>query len=150
LWRLLASFTTNAWGCLSEKRNGYPKNEKQGFIFGFSSCWRLRPSLTVFVTDFPLMSHRQDGDNIALIAIQHNVAAVAKVNHPLSRSNVTFRRLHIVPIFQLAKPGIGFLRCHMQAVGLVLIPCIDAILPERFTFFFTVNVLTDGFSHQPV
>jgi len=52
--------------------------------------------------------------------------------------------------FELRQPGIGFLKRHMQACLLIVFPCPDGVLFERLALFLALDILRDGFAHNPM
>src|SRR6218665_2734436 len=68
----------------------------------------------------------------------------------VTRSDVAFRWLDVLALFELGQPRIGFVGAHMQAGGAVLLPCLECVLPECVALFLALDVLGDRLVHEPV
>jgi len=53
-------------------------------------------------------------------------------------------------LFELRQPGIRLVGVHMLSGRPKGFPSLERVLPERLSLFFALNVLRDGFAHQPV
>ena len=63
---------------------------------------------------------------------------------------MAFRRLNVLPCFQLGEPRFDFLGRRMQAGSPILLPRLDASLQKHLAPLLALDVLTDGLLHQPV
>jgi len=68
----------------------------------------------------------------------------------VTRSDVTFRGLDVVALFELGQPRIGFVGRNMQPCGAILFPRLDRVLPESLALFLSVHILGNGFAHDPM
>src|ERR1700677_791755 len=69
---------------------------------------------------------------------------------PATKSVVAFWRSGVLARFECGQPGIGFFGGGVEAGRLVMRPGAERILPKLLALLFALNVLLDGFAHDPV
>lgn len=63
---------------------------------------------------------------------------------------MAFRSFHFFARFELRKPCVRFFSREVQAGGLVMVPRGERILAKLLAFFLALDILLDGFAHDPV
>jgi hypothetical protein len=65
-------------------------------------------------------------------------------------SIVAFRRRCVIARFELSEPCIRLVRGYMQTSGRVVVPCRESILAELLPLLLALDILLDGFPHDPM